>query len=213
MNKTIVLTLVLSLVAMASMAQTLTTRDYTLSATSPADITLTMDPADRPLHLILDAINGIDASVATVSVDLGSLEQTIVDAQATNSIDLEAIRQEIEDSGVNASETTLVAAIAAVETAVAKAPVSEITTVRTVTLAADTSTEITSALTADNRRWIEIVADDSNEEFTVNYGAAATIGTHRKVVGGILLKDFPKGTSVHVRSLAGVDLRVSEGGY
>lgn len=207
----------------------------------------------RPIAVSDDGMIMVD--VGTISLEIGALEQTVVDStatisaelqalaaqQATESADLlvaaasdtliiaavETVRQEIEDSGVNASETVLIAKLdellvaAASDTLILAAqekiyiaikPVQDVATQSVSLVGAAASVELTSGLST-SRRWISLSSQDLNQAIPiwVNFGGAAAAGTGRLIYTGVSYV-LPLGVSVWFYSDTSVNLLVEEGG-
>ena len=166
-------------------------------------------PSQPRIMLEDGSIVGADNPMpVTGSFDIGSVSVDVPPAYVDKNGD--PASAEVDDDknvkvSINTEAIGLVDAINA-----QKRPVDEIQAT-VISLTANTSTQITSAITT-NRRFIEVVAMDNTKDFWVNYNSPAVQGACRRVYGGIYL-EIPASVVVNVLASEAIDLMVTEGGH
>lgn len=140
---------------------------------------------------LIDAIESVESAIASLTT-LGIA--TLTSDLASISLDIQTARE---------------ALLLKIDNTIQATPIPT----RIVALDGTTSSAITSNLTTDKRRWIEIRTDDANNELWFDYDNAAVVMDSNKFWGAIKFIDLPKNVVVHINSSAAVDLKVTEGGY
>ncbi len=117
------------------------------------------------------------------------------------------------DSVKTAVETAQASTTLAVEDVAFFVKPANVIATQTVSLTANSSAEITSALSPGTpRKFIEIVTMDNTKEFWLEYGGNAVINACRRVYGGALIELRGGAASINVIASEAIDLYITEGG-